>query len=94
MLIPVSSASHQVTIRKIFTKNEARSINQKQPTWTWPDIPPDDKKAVHDRVNVQLSNENIPEVGEDIIKWRMTLCMRDVRSHACKLAFGYMFRSR
>jgi hypothetical protein len=86
MLIPASSAQHQVTGQKIFTKNEARSINKKQPTWTWPDVPPDDKKAVHDRVNAQLSNENIPEISEDVLKWRMTQCMRDVKNHACKLA--------
>ncbi|KAF2268703.1 hypothetical protein CC78DRAFT_612964 [Lojkania enalia] len=61
------------------TKDEARYIRSRYPGKTWPEIPANEKMGVLDRVNEQLSQQNIPVVREDVLRWRMLQIMREMK---------------
>ncbi|KAF2273212.1 uncharacterized protein EI97DRAFT_384051 [Westerdykella ornata] len=58
------------------TREEGRAIAEAHPTWSWADVPAREKANVHARVNAQLLEEGAPQVGEDIIRWRMAISVR------------------
>ncbi|KAF2245234.1 hypothetical protein BU26DRAFT_79051 [Trematosphaeria pertusa] len=64
------------------TKSEAKMVHQKHPDWTWPAVPVEEKEEMMKRVNAELAAWNIPEVGEDVFGWRMSLAIRDCRHTA------------
>lgn len=68
--------------RQRLTKSEAKMVHQKHPDWTWPAVPVEEKEEMMKRVNAELAAWNIPEVGEDVFGWRMSLAIRDCRHTA------------
>ena len=52
------------------------------PEWNWTNVPAYEKARVRDSINGQLRREGILELGEDIIRWRMSICIRDVKQWA------------
>ncbi|KAF2245020.1 hypothetical protein BU26DRAFT_568995 [Trematosphaeria pertusa] len=44
---------------------------------SWVHVPANEQMRVHDRVNEKLADEEIPKVGEDMLRWRMGYCIRD-----------------
>jgi hypothetical protein len=69
---------------QMITKDEARRLTAQNLSWTWPNVPADVKTELHDRVNRLLADEGIPEVGDDVLSWRMSIAIRDSRHNACK----------
>ena len=65
-----------------FSLSESRELVRTHPDRTWVDVPADVKEDVRTRINTLLADENIPQVGEDVIRWRMGLCVRDVIRHS------------
>ncbi|KAH7135896.1 hypothetical protein B0J11DRAFT_519500 [Dendryphion nanum] len=63
----------------LLTRAEARAINKAHPTWTWVDVPPSQKKEVHERLNIKLQKEGVKEIGDDVLRWRMSQALRDAR---------------
>lgn len=45
-------------------------------------MPQYEKSRVRDSINGQLRREGILPLGEDIIRWRMSICIRDVKQWA------------
>ena len=39
------------------------------------------------RVNAWLASEAIPEVNDDVLHWRMTILIHDIKGWLCKVAF-------
>jgi hypothetical protein len=70
------------------TKKEARILVQEDCDFRWPSIPANKKIALFERVKAQLAAEEIPEVRDDIMEWRMAHAVRDTRQNACK-CFGH-----
>ncbi|PVI04245.1 hypothetical protein DM02DRAFT_586458 [Periconia macrospinosa] len=68
----------------IITKDEANRVVQTNISWTWPRVPANVKVQIIDLVNTALRNESIPEVGEDVLEWRMSIAIRDSRHNLCK----------
>ena len=44
------------------------------------DVPPSHKKEVHDRLNMKLAKEGVKEIGDDVLRWRMSQALRDGES--------------
>ena len=65
-----------------FAKEEARRLASEHPEWNWTNVPAYEKSRVRDSINDQLRREGVPELGEDIIRWRMSICIRDVKQWA------------
>lgn len=65
-----------------FAKEEARRLATEHPEWNWTNVPAYEKSRVRDSINAQLRREGVPELGEDIIRWRMSICIRDVKQWA------------
>jgi hypothetical protein len=70
------------------TKKEAKILVQEDCDFRWPSIPANKKIALFERVKAQLAAEEIPEVRDDIMEWRMAHAVRDTRQNACK-CFGH-----
>ncbi|KAF9740297.1 hypothetical protein PMIN01_02932 [Paraphaeosphaeria minitans] len=65
-----------------FAKEEARRLASEHPEWNWTNVPQYEKTRVRDSINAQLRREGISPLGEDIVRWRMSICIRDVKQWA------------
>ncbi|KAJ4349766.1 uncharacterized protein N0V89_008384 [Didymosphaeria variabile] len=65
-----------------FAKEEARRLASEHPEWNWTNVPAYEKTRVRESINGQLRREGISPLGEDIIRWRMSICIRDVKQWA------------
>ncbi|KAF2106463.1 hypothetical protein BDV96DRAFT_559125 [Lophiotrema nucula] len=63
------------------TRKEAHELVDEY-SRSWTDIPYQGKKNVHERVNGSLAAEGIPEVQDDLMRWRMLHCIREIRQYA------------
>ncbi|KAF1954565.1 hypothetical protein CC80DRAFT_417156 [Byssothecium circinans] len=72
------------------TKEEARRLVQEHPNSTWASVPADERLKIQARVNVKLADEGVPIVSEDVLHWRMSLVVRDVRKWAGMISACYL----
>lgn len=52
---------------------------KENPEITWPRVPFDVKESIKTRINNRLKQEGIPEVEDDVLRWRMAGCIYDVQ---------------
>jgi hypothetical protein len=76
-----------------FAKEEARRLASEHPEWNWTNVPTYEKSRVRDSINGQLRREGIAPLGEDIIRWRMSICIRDVKQWAGASPFPARLRA-
>lgn len=77
----------------MITKDEARKIIQHDYSWTWRRVPANVKLQIIDKVKQALRSEGIPEVGDDVLVWRMPNALRDCRHLTCKCSVDLMWLS-
>ncbi|ORY01898.1 hypothetical protein BCR34DRAFT_574547 [Clohesyomyces aquaticus] len=63
-----------------FTLQEARDVFKQDPTLSWTHVTAPEKRAIYERVNAKLRHEDIPEVSHDILTWRMSLVLKNLRT--------------
>ncbi|KAF2277933.1 uncharacterized protein EI97DRAFT_466046 [Westerdykella ornata] len=70
----------------MITREEARKHVQGDPTRSWPSVAAHEKKAMLDRINQLLANEDIPEVSQSLFLWRMKKAIQDAKEVAREAA--------
>ncbi|KAF2007852.1 hypothetical protein P154DRAFT_516646 [Amniculicola lignicola CBS 123094] len=63
----------------IITREAAQVIVHEHSDWTWPQVPFQEKEKVQAGVNARLAEERIPEVGTDVLRWRMSHALGTAR---------------
>ncbi|ORY00011.1 hypothetical protein BCR34DRAFT_606408 [Clohesyomyces aquaticus] len=64
------------------TLREAKNVFEEDPNMTWLHVTAPKKQEIMDRVNSRLRDEQIPEVGYDILSWRMSNTLKNLRAQA------------
>ncbi|KAF2193049.1 hypothetical protein K469DRAFT_551890 [Zopfia rhizophila CBS 207.26] len=60
-----------------FTRFEATNLAQRWTSWT--SVPANKKRATLQRINERLEGEDIPDIQDDVLTWRMSPAMRRLR---------------
>jgi hypothetical protein len=61
------------------TQDEARKMREKYPDLRWRRVPHNEKGNVTERVNKELTDQGISRVGSDVIGWRMSRAIGNLK---------------
>lgn len=74
--------SSQSAQRKLYSNNPQRLVRDEMyalastyPSLTWKELPTKQIHTIKERVNAQLREEGIPEVGEDLMFYQMEISL-------------------
>lgn len=69
---PTRSNPTQTNPNQAITNKEGYLLHSKNTSWRWGTVPAEERVDLKDRINAALKEEEVPEVDEFTLSWRMS----------------------
>jgi len=77
--LTISSLQQGLTRRQDFTQDIARAMRQTNPSLRWRSVSYREKCEIMVQINTRLADDGLPPVGADIVGWRMSRVLGNLK---------------